>query len=261
LYDRSIQKPDNYEWISSEFTPDGRFIVSQLDYDFYYGDESDSIYIHDANTFEIYDVFLNNYIKSTSEVIFNHLDPLITVNNNSSLTMYNLNNKSIDSIHFEKTPKNVIFSRFNKCLLLRLFTSLPTLFDYERNLLKDEIGYLGIPQLVTIDDNLLYKNPDGKLALVSIDWNKTTNISTHNTSEITISPNPTKGVVNFSLICSEPELVYSIYSSVVAVLASDTKVNQGRDVSIDFSAYPTGVYFVSFLCNGELKTYKIIKEG
>ncbi|MFN3194430.1 MAG: T9SS type A sorting domain-containing protein [Chlorobiota bacterium] len=261
LYDRNIQKPDNYEWISSEFSPDGKYIVSQLDYDFYHGDESDSIYIYDANTLEVYDVVLNKYWDSRQAININPNSKnfIYHGNNNDNLyEIYQFNERKSQEVlnlylwtfTFLRNSDHIIYGHDN---------GLST-FDFKNKINIYDYKLVTNVFTTSLDDSKLFANYHGHIYCLKT-FLYQTNIEDNQNIETTTSPNPTKGVVHFSLDCTEPELVYSIYSSVGALLANDIKVKQGRDVSIDFSTYPTGVYFVSFLCDGELKTYKTIKEG
>ncbi|PKL81076.1 MAG: hypothetical protein CVV25_01170 [Ignavibacteriae bacterium HGW-Ignavibacteriae-4] len=78
-------------------------------------------------------------------------------------------------------------------------------------------------------------------------------------SQTTISPNPTSSIVNIDLNCSEPLVDYQITDINGASVSQTTIANQFGSLQIDFSAYPTGVYFLTINCK-EPVTYKIIKE-
>ena len=78
-------------------------------------------------------------------------------------------------------------------------------------------------------------------------------------NEIIISPNPTSSIVNIDLNCSEPVVDYQITDISGARVSQTTIANQDGSLQIDFSAYTTGVYFLTINCK-EPMTYKIIKE-
>lgn len=90
-------------------------------------------------------------------------------------------------------------------------------------------------------------------------WLKTDVNESYYRNETTISPNPTSNFVNIELNCSEPKVDYQINDVNGALVAQSTKANQFGSLQIDFSAYPTGVYFLTINCK-EPMTYKIIKE-
>ena len=252
-------KPGAGNWISSEFSPDGNFIITQSTWTKNGKSEFDSIYVHNARTFDIYDIILNKYRESRLEI---KIDP------HSKYLIYNDNN-SINRYEFESKKITKQILNYDTWTLTFLRNSNLVIYGYDMKYqIYDIVNMITIYDYKTIIDGR-FSTLDNKI-LIGFLFNNIYGINTNylqtsvedsNVSKTTISPNPTNGMVNFSLDCTEPKLVYSIYSSVGAELASDIKVKQGRDVSIDFSAYSTGVYFVSFLCSGELKTYKIIKEG
>lgn len=255
------EKLEISEWISSEFTPDGDYIVSQINWGGGGQKEPDSIYIHDANTLEVYDVVLNSYHASNEHF---KIHP-----NKSFFTFFNKERTKIntyDILNKKESPTNIITDPF-ALVFLRFSDHVIYGFGFENhiyNLNSNKVVYEylnpKVPKTITLNDKYLLSTLDNRIYCMNIFLNETS-VEDNKNTETAISPNPTNGVVHFSLDCTEPELVYSIYSSVGAVLASDIKVKQSGDVSIDFSTYPNGVYFVSFLCNGELKTYKIVKEG
>lgn len=78
-------------------------------------------------------------------------------------------------------------------------------------------------------------------------------------NQTTISPNPTSSIVNIDLNCSEPLVDYQITDISGARVSQSTIANQFGNLQIDFSAYTTGVYFLTINCK-EPVTYKIIKE-
>ena len=88
----------------------------------------------------------------------------------------------------------------------------------------------------------------------------TTSVETENANpQTTFSPNPTSSLVNIDLNCSEAMVDYQINDITGATVARSTIANQSGKLQLDFSAYATGVYFLTINCK-EPKTYKIIKE-
>jgi WD40 repeat protein len=76
-YDNFNPSPEAFEWMSAEFSSDGKYIVAQLDY----GKEGnkntlDSVYIYNAKNLEIYDVVLNTYSESKIKLTFSSNRPM-----------------------------------------------------------------------------------------------------------------------------------------------------------------------------------------
>jgi hypothetical protein len=92
-------------------------------------------------------------------------------------------------------------------------------------------------------------------------YDRETNIDNEYEKEIVISPNPTQSLVNINVECNNSSIIYSIYNTGGMLITDDETENLADSFSIDFTPYPSGVYFLSFMCNNLLKTYKIVKEG
>jgi len=92
-------------------------------------------------------------------------------------------------------------------------------------------------------------------------YDRETSIEQEIEEEIIISPNPTHSTINLSIECIQPDINYSIYNMEGLLISHDIIENQEGNFTIDFTSYPSGVYFLSFMCNNKLNTYKIVKEG
>lgn len=92
-------------------------------------------------------------------------------------------------------------------------------------------------------------------------YNRETFVQPNYTEEITIFPNPTGSFIKINLNCPEPQISYQINNTQGLLIFQNIVPNQGSNLQIDFSPYPTGVYFLTLNCNNRPKTYKIIKEG
>ncbi|MER3328620.1 MAG: T9SS type A sorting domain-containing protein, partial [Candidatus Kapaibacterium sp.] len=61
--------------------------------------------------------------------------------------------------------------------------------------------------------------------------------------------------------CSEPLIDFSISNSQGVILMNNSIENQSGNLQFDFTPYPSGVYFLTLICNHITKSYKIVKEG
>lgn len=95
----------------------------------------------------------------------------------------------------------------------------------------------------------------------SLKYDSQTGVETGDIEEIKISPNPTNSTVNINLACSSTSISYSINDTNGLLLFQTSVTGQTGNLQIDFSTYPSGIYFVTVQCNEQIKTYKIIKEG
>ncbi len=236
LYDRDIQKPDNFEWISSEFTADGNYIVSQLDYEYYHGDETDSIYIHDANTLEVYDVVLNLYGNDANDVNLSSNKNTFTYKPkaNTPIHIYNISSKetfqtNIDpyiwTFTFLKNSENIIYGHSDG---LRIY-------DYQND--KPIYDYKLVTNVFTtsLDDSKLLANYHGHVYCLKTFINETS-VEKKYADEITISPNPTDDFLNINteLIIDDIE-VLNIEGKLM--FTTDEKL-------IDISQLSSGVYYL-----------------
>jgi hypothetical protein len=77
-----------------------------------------------------------------------------------------------------------------------------------------------------------------------------------------IYPNPTSGIVNINTNCSNQSQYYNIYDISGNLLINSAVLQQtSNTITIDFSTYPKGTYFINLYCGKDLLNYKVIKEG
>ena len=76
-----------------------------------------------------------------------------------------------------------------------------------------------------------------------------------------ISPNPTNSHVNLNLNCISESASYSIVNQIGKQLEQKTILSNSNELRLDFSAYPSGVYFLTINCGNDVKTYKVVREG
>jgi len=79
-------------------------------------------------------------------------------------------------------------------------------------------------------------------------------------NEVSISPNPTNGLVNIKLACESKIIDYSITNTESVDLFNNAKVVYENQLQLDLSEYTSGVYFVTLVCGNGKKTYKVVRE-
>lgn len=133
------------------------------------------------------------------------------------------------------------------------------------NLNEEILEWYGFPPDKVNSDKVIYNEKENYFIgsagndLSKYRYDSQSNIENFIEDEIIISPNPTNGIVNINLVCSESILNYQISDITGAAVAQSTLANQSGNLQLDFSAYTTGIYFLTINCK-EPKTYKIIKE-
>ncbi|MEZ4724897.1 MAG: T9SS type A sorting domain-containing protein [Candidatus Kapaibacterium sp.] len=255
IYDHFNPEKPYQKWQSTEYSPDGKYIVNQLEFK----SGSDSVYIFDANTFEIYDVVLNSYNENIN-FSFSLLKSLFSTSNGYELILYNLETKERKVLILESSSRNIVFSRDDNKIALQIGTTAPVIMDYNLGNVLDTILYIGLPQISTNVNNLIYFGVNRSIALIKPEWNKISSIE-DNENEIIISPNPTNGLVNIALDCKSPQINYQINNSSGQSLENKIIDNSSNNLIIDFSIYPVGVYYITINCISNSTTYKIVKEG
>lgn len=259
-YDHFNQSDTFYKWHTAEFSPDGNYIVSQMEYrEGSNTNAPDSVYIYDAYTFEVYDVVLNSY-NENNIFSFSHFKPLFTTGYGKSLILYNFEKMETKIINLESNARNIVFSRNNDKMALQIGTTAPVIMDYQLGNVLDTILYIGLPQISTNTNNLIYFGINHNIALIKPDWNKITS-SEDNENDIIISPNPTSGLVNITLDCLSPLINYQVSNTTGQLMEKRTIENSSNKLIIDFSIYSAGIYFLTINCESKPVTYKIVKEN
>lgn len=249
-------------WITSEYTPDGNYIVSQLDWGGGGQSGPDSIYIHNANTFEVYDVVLNEYWESRMQIKLNPNSESFIYHGNSNSNLYKIYNFRSKSIIKEILNLDIwtfTFLRKSDYAIYGYDWNLQ-IYDYDKDKIIYEYETLVEGIKTTLDDNVLIASLYGVIYGLNTNFSETS-LEAEYEEKIVINPNPTNSFVNINLECLEPIINYSVYNTDSVLLNQSVIENQNGSFTLDFSTYPTGVYFLTLRCNNKMKVYKIIKEG
>ena len=155
------------------------------------------------------------------------------------------------------------------------------LFDGEKKLMNCSSTYVDIFDLnsqslntrislsidVPIQERAIYSSEkqifigNAKHLIGAIKYDRESNIESLYEEEIIISPNPTNNFVNIELNCIEPLINYQINDVNGLIIFQSSIQNQVGDLRIDFTSYPSGVYFITINCGNDVKTYKVVREG
>ncbi|MFA7327523.1 MAG: T9SS type A sorting domain-containing protein [Candidatus Kapaibacterium sp.] len=259
-YDHFNPDEPFYKWHSAEFSPDGKYIVSQLEF----RSGSDSVYIYDANTFEVYDVVLNSYDNEYNSFSFSYFKPLFTARMGKRLIIYDLVMKEQKIFDLDGNSRNIVFSRNDDKIALQIGTTAPVIMDYKKGTVLDTLSYIGLPHISTKDNNLVYFGIGFKIALIKPNWNKITSVSDNNNGDY-ISPNPTTGDLSINFSNKRASFFhYDIISNSGLVVLSDDMGFLGKDnnnLKINISPISNGQYLLRIFSDQEEFVFNIIKEN
>ncbi|MFA7325949.1 MAG: T9SS type A sorting domain-containing protein [Candidatus Kapaibacterium sp.] len=246
------------KWVSTEFSPSGEYLVTELgvNWDRQNGQVVlDSVYVYKTSDYKINDTFLNNFDEK--DIAFSSYENVISSNYGRSTKIYNLENKELINVPLDRQPYSVLFSRINSSKILLSLGTRSYIYDYTNK--KEIYSYENniYAKVILKDDSKIIGHGSKGLVCLKTFWTTTSVESI--LSQTNISPNPTSSFVNIDLNCSEPVVDYQITDISGARVSQTTIANQDGSLQIDFSAYTTGVYFLTINCK-EPVTYKIIKE-
>ena len=77
---------------------------------------------------------------------------------------------------------------------------------------------------------------------------------------ISISPNPTKGLVKVTITGTSPDDACSLNVYAMGGQLVERKTFSGSEATIDLSGRPDGIYLLDITINGENTSWKIIKN-
>ena len=135
------------------------------------------------------------------------------------------------------------------------------------SLLENKLEYFAAPPINVYSKNVIYNNKMNYFIgssgndLSKFLYDSQSSVNNTIEEEITITPNPTNSFVNINLNCLENQTSYQINNTAGVLIYQNTITIGIESLQIDFTPYPTGVYFLTLNCNNLAKTYKIIKEG
>ena len=77
-----------------------------------------------------------------------------------------------------------------------------------------------------------------------------------------IYPNPTTSIITLDRNCEVPLQSYTINDISGQLLSQEANIPPGNDpITINFSQYTPGIYFIRYKCGSTISVYKVIKQG
>lgn len=257
IYDHFNPEKPYQKWQSTEYSPDGKYIVNQLEFK----SGSDSVYIFDANTFEIYDVVLNTYSKSKIKLTFSPYKPMFAFYKSSNIYIYDIVNKRIINTDLKANSTSLVFSR-NSNQLIYKFDSENHIYNIDSREIIYEYDFVTVPKCITLDNNRLISRIYGVIYCLNTYWVKSSVKNIEN--EIIISPNPTNGLVNISFTNLHPSAFkYEVISNLGQVVQSARLGYlqlEANSVNLDISTIGNGKYIIRVFSDREEFVFNVIKS-
>ena len=256
IYDQFNPSDTFYKWHSSEFSPDGNYIFSQLEYrEGGNTNAPDSVYIYDVKTLEVYDVVLNSFNR---EIQFSKYKPLCAIYSGNRILIYDIKNKQIIESELNNSVVGIVFSRYTNQLIYA-FDFENHIYDINTKEIIYEYENPKIPRDISLDNTKLISTLYNNIYCLNTYWGTSTVVN--NEKETVISPNPTNGFVSIKPDCQSLRIIYQIVDITGQIIEDRVTDNYSNSLLIDFSKFPTGIYFLTINCNRIPRTYKIVNEG
>ncbi|MFA7326835.1 MAG: T9SS type A sorting domain-containing protein [Candidatus Kapaibacterium sp.] len=136
------------------------------------------------------------------------------------------------------------------------------------NLSSNTIEYISKPKEgIFADEKVIYILNKGSFIgysennMSKFSYDSESNIEKNIDELIIISPNPTSSIVNLSLDCVDEKTSYTITNQSGQVVGKKAIPFSSNSLQIDFSPFPSGVYFLTVYYGKDVKTYKVVREG
>lgn len=105
-------------------------------------------------------------------------------------------------------------------------------------------------------ENILYSAING-----TIQVSQATGVEILNAANMTVFPNPTKGLITLQADDSSEGIVkVDVYSNVGQLITTVEKAVPAKSLSIDLSSFHSGIYFLKIFVNGKVGYWKVLKQ-
>jgi hypothetical protein len=254
------------------FSPDGLYLI--IDGAYYYQDSS-GMYVDFSNYYD------SKYFQKVTKTGFNYEFDLMSHDGKIVACYYEseYGYKTIYLINFN--TGNIINNFKNEGSYIRMAFTHDDKYLVYCMVEKDTINFVDINKGDTVKQIKTERMPlwsyisispvkglmaaaystktQNKLVLYDNSWLTVNNENKDNSS--IIFPNPTNDIITLKSECGGANRFYEIYNiNGMKLFQSAQVLSDGENISIDFSHYPTGVYFIQLHCGTNLSTYKIIKQ-
>ncbi len=265
-YDHFNPSDNFYKWHTAEFSPDGNYIVSQLEYRAENNVNSlDTVYIYNTKNFEIDNVLLNA-ITSNSHFSFDATRNLLSTSKGKTLMIYNYESKHlIEKYLTGGLPYFVVFSKYHNKITLGVGASKPFIYNYVDDRFDYEYPYFAGPRYVTNDNKYLVcsSKSSNRISLIVAEWDKATSVNSVD-NEVIISPNPTTGSINISFSNRHSSIFqYEIISTSGQIVQSGELgyLNiHANTINMEISTIANGQYLLRVFSEQEEFVFNVIKE-
>lgn len=257
IYDHFNPEKPYQKWQSTEYSPDGKYIINQLEFK----SGSDSVYIFDANTFEVYDILKYNYSNSRVSLVFDKYKERILYIENSQQVIYNIQNRTTESFPISFSPFSILFSlKSNHIIYGYGFNN--HIFDLDSKKIIYEYDFVTAPKVISLDNSKMFGFKDNKIYAMKTFFTKST-VET-NPLEIIISPNPTNGSINISFTNKHSSsFQYELISNSGQIVQSGVLGYLNLDansINMDISTVSNGQYLLRVYSEQEEFVLNVIKE-
>jgi WD40 repeat protein len=100
----------------------------------------------------------------------------------------------------------------------------------------------------------------GSNKMTMIRYDRETSVPSDPEPDKIIYPNPTNSTAIIEITCKNPSIEYQLMDINSRILEESASVTVNNQLQIDFSKYPTGIYFIRLNCDNRILTYKILKK-
>ena len=245
-------------WVSSEFSPSGDYLVTELST--IQTNSFDSVYIYNSNNFVIEGKLLNNHREK--DISFSKLENIMSSNFGQSTKIYNLKTKELLNVPFERQPQTVLFSKLNPSKILISLGTRAYIYDYSNN--NEIYEYLNniSAKVIAKDDSKVIGFSENGLFCIKTFWTKTS--VENNTQQSTYFPNPVTNLLNIKFNVSfAGQYKYDLFDiNSIKIATNNLNFLQSgiNEISINFSPFPSQTYYLKIYSPNESYNFKIVKE-
>lgn len=253
-------------WVSTEFSPNGEYLVAQLDVrNIASGDKAnDSLLVYNTNPLTLDKVIINSYFNpgySKKEITYSSTENYAAYFGNNPFFIYNLKAKEINLFSFERESNSVLFSNTDAS---NLMISLGTrVFSYDISTEKEIYNYENnfSPLLISKDDSKVIGYSENGIICLNTFWI----ISTveNNSTQSILYPNPVNSLLKINFNAQESANfkydLFDINSNRMIGGNLGYLVKGGNTTEINMQQLTSQTYYLKIYSPYESYNFKIVK--